>query len=152
MTDAFILIGPPGAGKSTYAVKLAKEQNAVIVAGDCIRDELEGAGFIYPSWVEIWDKVEEEVVEAVEQGKCVILDGTHVGSTHRVEAITLLQSYGYNAVEAIIIDTPLTECVKRNANRNRSVPEYVITHMYETLHKELHKINTEGFTKVTTHQ
>ena len=69
---AFVMVGVPGSGKSTYAEKLAKEQNAVIISGDDIRDQLEASGITDPCWSEIWNLVEDEVAEAAENGRNVI--------------------------------------------------------------------------------
>ena len=92
MTTAYIMVGAPGAGKSTYAAKLAKLENAVIISGDEICEELYGGKANQNEWVEIQDRIEELVAEAC--GKPVILDGTHYRSSYRKEAIALLQSYG----------------------------------------------------------
>lgn len=146
---AYVMVGVPGSGKSVRSSQLAKEHDAVIVSGDLLRDELESSGLFDPSWVAIWDKVEEEVAGAIEKGKRVILDGTHVGSAHRKEVVSLLWSYGLTNVEAIVMTTPLKDCIQRNASRQRRVPEYVITHMFETLQREIININDEGFRKVT---
>jgi len=143
--NAFILVGVPAAGKSTYAKKLAKETNAVIISGDCIRDELETAGVSEVSWVDIWDRVEDEVADAADCGRNVIIDGTHVGASHRAETITLLNSYGYTQVEAVILDVDVKECMKRNSLRKRRVAEYVIAHMSKTLQKSLPTIYSENF-------
>jgi predicted kinase len=142
---AFVLVGIPGAGKSTYAKKLAQIENAVIICGDDIRTELETSGVSDPCWVEIWDFVEEKVAEAAECGRNVILDGTHVGASHRAEIRMLLHSYGYFDVEAIILDLPLAVCTERNSNRKRKVADYVISHMFKTLQESLPTLHSEPF-------
>jgi len=139
------MAGAPGAGKSTYVSQLEYElDNAVVISGDCIRSEFED-----PSWVEIWDRLEEEISQAAEEGKNVILDGTHVGRQGRQETVTLLQSYGYIQIEVIVMDTPLELCLDRNSKRKRTVPDYVVEHMHKTLQVTLPYIDTEHFTKVT---
>ena len=142
---AFVLVGIPGAGKSTYAKKLAQIENAVIISGDLLRHELETSGVSDPCWVEIWDFVEEKVAEAAECGRNVILDGTHVGSQHRAETVTMLHSYGYTGVEAVILDLSLAMCMKRNQARKRKVADYVISHMHKTLRESLPTIYSEPF-------
>lgn len=147
MTKAFVMVGIPGSGKSTYAEKLAKEQNATIVSGDCIRDQLEASGISEPCWSEIWSLVEEEVADAAECGRNVIIDGTHVGASHRAETVMLLRSYGYFDIEAIILDLPLATCMERNAKRKRKVADYVIAHMFKTLQESLPTIYSEPFSR-----
>ena len=142
---AFVLVGIPGAGKSTYAKKLAQIENAVTISGDDIRTELETSGVSDPCWVEIWDFVEEKVAEAAECGRNVILDGTHVGSQHRAETVTMLHSYGYTEVEAVILDVDVKKCTERNAARKRKVADYVISQMHKTLRESLPTIYSEPF-------
>ena len=141
------MVGIPGSGKSTYAEKLAKEQNATIVSGDCIRDQLEASGISEPCWSEIWNFVEDEIANAAEYGRNVVIDGTHVGASHRAETLTLLRSYGYFDIEAVILDVDIKECMKRNASRKRKVADYVIAHMHKTFKESLPTIYSESFSR-----
>jgi len=140
---AYVMVGAPASGKSTYAAKLAKQENAVIISGDEICDELFGGKATQGEWVEIQDRIETLVAEAC--GMPVILDGTHYRSSYRKEAITLLQSYGYNQIEAVVLDTGLEECIHRNAIRQRGVPRYVLVEMWEKLQESLKNIYNEKF-------
>lgn len=142
---AFVMVGIPGAGKSTYAKKLSKEYHANVICGDRIRDELETSGITSPCWVEVWDLVEEKVAEAAECGRNVIIDGTHVGADYRAETVTLLNSYGYTDVEAVILDLPIADCIERNAARKRQVSDYLIEHMHGVLRASLPTIYSEPF-------
>jgi predicted kinase len=144
---AFVLVGIPGAGKSTCAKQLSKEHHAVIVSGDDIRDELETSGIYEPCWSEIWNLVEGEVADAADCGKNVIIDGTHVGASHRAETVTLLHSYGYFDVEAVILDVDIKTCIDRNSARTRKVADYVIAHMHKTLRESLPTIYSEPFSR-----
>ena len=140
---AYVMIGAPGAGKSTYAAKLAKLENAVVISGDKICEDLFGGKATQGEWVEIHDRIETLVAEAC--GKTVILDGTHYRSSYRKEAITLLQSYGYEEIEAVVLDVPLETCIMQNAARQRGVPRYVVVEMWEKLQVSLKNIYTEQF-------
>ena len=61
---AYVMVGAPGSGKSTYAAKLAKEHNAIIISGDDIRAELYGSADIQGNWGEIWERIDELVSDA----------------------------------------------------------------------------------------
>lgn len=140
---AYVMIGAPGSGKSHYAAKLAKLENAVVISGDDICEELFGGKATQGEWVEIHDRIETLIAEAC--GKPVILDGTHYRSSYRKEAIALLQSYGYDEIEAVVLDMPLETCIIQNASRQRGVPRYVLVEMWEKLQESLKNINNENF-------
>ncbi len=147
MTSAFVMVGAPGSGKTTHAAKLAKENNAVIISGDDIRAELFGSAEIQGNWFAIWDRIVELVEGYADRN--VILDGTHYREDYRAEAITMLRSYGYYSVEAVVINPSLATCLARNFQRaDRNVPDYVVKEMHEKLQKSLGKIDLEDFDKI----
>lgn len=143
MLTAYVMVGAPGSGKTTYATKLAETENAVIISGDDIRSELYGSAEIQGDWGEIWERIDELVSECC--GMSVILDGTHVRKDYRAEAITLLRSYGYNRVEAVVMETSLANCLARNFKRERNVPDYIVKQMHEDLQHSLKTITNEDF-------
>jgi predicted kinase len=147
---AFVMVGAPGAGKSTLATQIEKAENAVVISGDEIRAELYGNAAIQGKWEEIHDRIEEMVSESC--GMPVVLDGTHYLTSYRREALALLRSYGYDDVEAIVVNPPLEDCIFRNANRHRGVPRHVVIGMHEKLQKSLKQINTEGFTRISYYE
>lgn len=143
---AHLLIGAPGAGKSTYARKLAKEHDAVIISGDDLRDEMFGSQYAPSQWEEVWAAIEEAVEANV--GLPVILDGTHFRTSYRKEAVTLLNSYGYSEIEAHILNPDLKVCQERNQSRNRKVPDYIVERMHKELQKSLRAIDKEPYSSI----
>ena len=147
---AFVMVGAPGAGKSTAARKLAKEHNAVIVCGDEIRRELYGDAANQGNWVEIHDKIVEQLEENV--GKPVIVDGTHFNSSYRVGALLTLKTYGWDDITAYLVNPTLDQCLIQNSLRSRVVPRQVVLSMYEKLQLSLDELPNEGFTNILVHQ
>ena len=137
------MVGAPGAGKSTYAKKLAIKEKATIISGDDIRAELFGSASVQGNWGEIWDRVEELVAESC--GRSVIFDGTHCRKDYRAEAVTLLRAYGYGYIQAIVLQTSLPLCLERNAQRQRNVPEHIIKQMHSDMERSLKTISDEDF-------
>ena len=147
--DAYVMIGAPGSGKSTYAGEIVLRENANIVCGDSIREELYGSADIQGNWAEIHDKIEEYVAETAGKGIPVVLDGTHYRASYRKEAIAMLRSYGYTKIEAVVVDSSLATCLARNFKRDRHVPDYVIKGIHEKLQASLKHIDSESFDRIT---
>ena len=143
---AYVMVGAQGSGKSTYAEKLAETENAVIISGDDVRAELYGSAEIQGTWSEIWDRFDELVSEAC--GMPIILDGTFYRKSYREEAVTLLSSYGYTDIEVVVINPTLETCLKRNRERSRNVPEYVIQEMHNELQRSLKGLDLEPFSRL----
>lgn len=143
---AYVMVGAPGSGKSTYAAKLAETENAVVISGDDVREKLYGSVDIQGDWVEIWDEIDSRVSECC--GMNVILDGTHCRPDYRAEAITLLRSYGYETVEAVVLDASLATCLARNFQRTRHVPDYVIERMHGELKRSVNNLFDENFDRL----
>lgn len=144
---AFVMVGAPGAGKSTFARRIkAKHPGAVIICGDEIRKDLYGNADIQGNWVEIHDEIVRRLEENT--GSVIIMDGTHYRASYRKETLSLLQSYGYSDVEAVVVNPPLDLCLAQNAARSRIVPRYVIEKMHSSLQASLRGIDSEGFSMV----
>lgn len=147
---AFVLCGIPGAGKTSYVQNLkAQNKHLSVVNGDDLRASLYGDTAHGGNWSEIWEMVENAVEEAAGLCRDVVIDGTHVRKDYRAEVITLLRSYGYTDIHAIVVDRPLAVCLQQNRQRSRQVPEHVIAQMHMDLQKSIEGICKEGFTSVS---
>jgi predicted kinase len=144
---AYVMCGPQGGGKSTKAKEIAALENAVIIEGDKIREELFGSAEIQGNWVDVHDRIEEILSESC--GMSVILDGTYWKKSYRAEAIALLKSYGYDKIEAIVCCPSLDTCMERNWSRDRNVPDYALRVTYDGFQRESKDILSEGFDRVT---
>lgn len=119
----YVMCGLPGSGKSTWAEKIAKITGAEIVSSDQIRKELYGSEEIQGNPKEVFEEFDRRIRDALDRGKSVIADSTAM--TRRDRASIL--SAGENADRTVccVMDTPVEECKRRNANRKRVVPDYV---------------------------
>jgi predicted kinase len=144
---AYLTVGVPGSGKTSYAKKLQKSHKVFVIEGDVIRSELFGDASVYGRWNEVWSKVDELVENNV--GRDLVLDGTFETTDLRAEAISLLRSYGYEDIEAIVFNPSLATCLSRNWTRTRVVPDYIVKEKYERMQRDLPEIESEGFEQVT---
>lgn len=143
---AYVMVGAPGSGKSTHAGLLAERDNAFVICGDYVRAYLYGDEAVQGDWNDIQDRIEELLSEAC--GMSVVMDGTHYCARYRKETLSLLRSYGYDEIEAIVVNPSLETCLRQNSQRSRKVPEYVIHKMHSVLQSSLSGIGSEGFSEV----
>jgi len=134
-----LLIGPPASGKSTLARTLAPlltaagDSPALVLSTDAIRAEVFGDAAVQGPWIDIQQRLQQRLIEAVAAGIPVMIDATHARRPWRL-AITqalLLPA----PVEWIgwWLCTPLPICLEWNRRRERQVPEAVIQEMAAAL-------------------
>ena len=123
-----LLIGIPGAGKSTYAKEyIDTHVNVIHLSSDVTRKELYGDESIQGDPSEIFPLMQKRVVEALNNGNDVIYDATNMTRKDRVGIIGVCPKFVQ--IEAHIIWTPIEECIKRDATRDRTVGKEVIDRM-----------------------
>ncbi len=142
-----ILIGLPGAGKSTLIKQMMDKDSRgrVIVSSDEIRFELlnyDKSGLDFDNLIEakVWILLEKAISKAFESPLTneILLDATNVRRSYRKKYITMARENGFKT-RAIVIYKPLNEIKNQNNNRSRKVPENVIDRFYfkfQAPHKE----------------
>lgn len=134
MNKLYIMIGIPASGKSTIAKELSKSEGAIIVSSDEIRQEL---------FEDINDqsqnaKVFEEVISRTKfylaNKYDVIIDATNINYKKRRNLLNSIDGLHTRERIAILVATPYEECLIRNAQRERKVPEEVIERMYQNFY------------------
>jgi predicted kinase len=133
---AYVMVGAPGAGKSTFARNFAKQEPSVVIEGDSFSG----------SWVDAHDQILEKLGQHVDE--FVILDGTHYDRESRLGALITLRSLGWRTVSAVVVHPPLSVCIAQNAMRSKVVPRHEIVEMHRRVCKSLKKIEEEGFSNV----
>lgn len=135
MAKMIILAGLPGAGKSTLAKKMVKQdQTYVRVNLDDIRNMLGTSDFNKEKLVEQIELI--SIGYAFSQKYNVIVDDTNLNpkKINKLKAI----AKQYNAeVDYKLISTDVEECIRRDALRERPVGEDVIRRFYEKYHENL---------------
>ena len=139
MNKLYTMVGIPGSGKSTIANQIP---NAIIISSDAIRKELYGAEEIQGNGKQVFDLVYKRIGEELAKGHDVVFDATNLTPKARNAVFRFTAEH-----IAVFVNTPLDVCLKRNAARERKVPEKVIYRMYHNLTCP-NKI--EGFSKIIT--
>ena len=133
-----ILIGLPASGKSTYAA----EEGSLVLSSDKIREELYGDESIQGNPAKVFFILYGMMEEAINDGaKHIIIDATNMSKRDRSKAIEIAKG-GNHIVRAVVMDTPIAVCVRRNDARERKVPDFVFDRM---LRKYEEPTLSEGF-------
>ena len=123
-----ILVGPPGAGKTTYANKYIEEHPCTVhLASDEIRKELHGDESIQDNPGEVFAIMQRRAIEGLNFGYDVIYDATNMTRNDRAGIIAVCPKFA--KIECHIIFAPIETCIKRDAARKRTVGKEVINRM-----------------------
>ncbi len=145
MAVAYIGMGLPGAGKTTYLLKLAQLIDAHYICADDIRAEIYGSAEIQKDHARVWSIVHQRASAAIDCGKDVVIDGTHIKKADR--KATIKSCKAASKIHLIWLKTPYHLCLKRNSARDKVVPEDVITKMKWQLEQQP-PLNSEGFNEL----
>lgn len=140
--DLILTSGIPGSGKSTWAEQWVAEdpENRVRVNRDAIRMETFGTWFPVDADgrpdkaadQKVSEIEERRIREALKAGKDTVVDATHLTPKSWSRHQHLARQFGANLTRR---DFPvdLEEALRRNAARERQVPDFVIRGMYKGL-------------------
>lgn len=127
-----LMVGLPASGKSTLAVKLASLYNAVIHSSDNIREELSGDINNQDINNKVFDLLHKRIKDDLKSGKNVIWDSTNISSKRRVVFLKELNQQKIKCNKTcMLMATPYEQCLNNNQQRERIIPEEVITRMYK---------------------
>lgn len=127
-----LLVGPPASGKSTVSNELEK-RGFKRLSQDVIRGELYGDEGKLGNQSEVKRIFLERYEEALELKGDVLIDNTNCFYPGRQSLVRKARRMGYTRIVLIVMRTPLTECLRRNAKRARVVPQAVIHSMFKDL-------------------
>lgn len=113
MNKFIMLVGFPGAGKSTFSSELAKK-NYHVHSTDSIREEF---GMHKPEQIDIiLGIIRERIKMSSECHANIVFDSTNLSRKRRIEILNLPCLFNYNKI-CVIVDTPLEICKERNSYR-----------------------------------
>lgn len=149
MPKLYVLVGVPGAGKSTW-VASQEWSNTVFISTDKFVDEY--ALEVGKTYSEVFDsymptaikRMTNEVIEARKAGKDIVWDQTSTSRGARARKLNMLKEY--EAI-AVVFKTPdQEELAKRLASRpGKNIPDYVMKQMINNFSIPS---EDEGFNKI----
>jgi predicted kinase len=131
----YILIGIPGSGKSTF-IQTMIENNVkhAIVSSDEIRAFVYGDATVQGKiWSTFFGLIQTHLTDNKVDN--LYIDTTACNAKDRRNLVNFIRSHAIGNVHivGVYLNTPLSVCKERNANRTRVVPESVINKMYQML-------------------
>lgn len=124
-----MMIGLPCSGKSTKSKELAKEYDATVFSSDSLREELYGDVNNQEHNQELFVELHKRIKDCLISGKSAIYDACSINYKRRMAFLAELKNIPCEKI-CVLMATPYEECLKRNTERERKVPEHVIKRMY----------------------
>lgn len=134
MAKLTVLVGAPGAGKSTYA-----KQFANVVTNDGGRGN--------PG--ETLHNAYREIHQHLAAGRDVVFDTTGANPAIRKAAVTIARKHGAQ-IDAHVVDAPLQTCLDAQKGRACPVPAADVRRMYAAVPRSAAQLRAEGFQNVET--
>ncbi len=135
----YVMIGPAGSGKTTFAKNIPW---ACRVSPDNVRKEWFGDEACQKDH----GKVFELAYKSTENLLCavfdVVFDATNTTPAARKKLLQRMEGICHKNV-AVYMNTPLMECKRRNAQRDRVVSNEVIDRQYEQMIRDAQSIPAE---------
>lgn len=143
MAKLFVLIGLPGAGKSTFAQIVSKRNKKIKhVSSDELRKEFSE---FKDNHIKIFEIMNKRTIDMLKKDNSVIYDSTNLERKYRIELFNLVRMLSLEnvQVEAVFIHNGLNQAIEQSSKRkNRDdVNEKLIMNMYETM--QLPSVNTD---------
>lgn len=147
MADLFLMMGCPGAGKSTFLKNKIKKDTSVIISRDTIRFSIVKPNEEYFSHEdEVLKIFWKQINEALASNKNVFVDQTSL--TPKSRKYLLQNVHGYTHANLIWVNEELETCLERNEMR-RGTRAYVPRSVIRRMHSQIIEPSLdEGFYRI----
>jgi predicted kinase len=134
-----VLMGAPGAGKSTWVAKNATNEHIYNTEAVRINRDLDAGEYMKHQRL--------KAIKAVESGQSLIADGTHTISTHRRVWLNLAERLGLQT-RLVVFQTQLPILLNVQSMREFPAPRNVVVDHDRRLRQSLMLIKKEGWDSI----
>lgn len=124
-----LMVGLPCSGKSTISKELSEKYNAIIFSSDELRIEMFSDVNDQEHNQELFVELHKRIKDCLRSGKSAIYDACNINYKRRMAFLAELKNIPCEKI-CILMATPYEECLVRNSERDRKVPNDVIKRMY----------------------
>ena len=121
----YMLVGLPASGKSSESDRLG---DVIVRSSDYLRDKLCGDINDMKNNGAVFTILQSLVRADLYHGKDAVYDATNLKASYRVVFLDTLRLLNCKKV-CVFVDTPFEVCVKRNEERERTVPKEAMERM-----------------------
>ena len=141
-----VIVGVPGSGKTTYCNKYVEShagEHVVHLSSDKLRKELLGDTNDQSQNGKIFQEMKTRALNYLDAGCTVLYDATNITRKDRQHILDACPRYVIK--EAVVCWAPVSMCIQRDSNRDRSVGKEVIDKMLKRFQVPYFD---EGFDKI----
>jgi len=138
-----LLVGVPGAGKTTLAKKIV-ERGFLCLNADTIRQEVHGNAADQSDPEKIFTIFFQLLEDAMSKGLDIVIDNTNLNPKQRRPILERAAQFAYTDIQLFLLDVPLDTCLERNRGRQRCVPDDIVANMYMELNRSGRPRREEG--------
>jgi tRNA uridine 5-carbamoylmethylation protein Kti12 len=117
--NLIIFCGSPASGKTTLSKKITKEQNAIRLSFD------ELGCFQHKELIPL-------IIQALQSNNSVVVDALFTRISQRKLILDATKDINCRHI-LIHMNTPLEECIRRNAQRPNPLPDFMVRDIYNSI-------------------
>jgi len=136
MLTFILLTAVPGAGKSTWAARYAKEHDHVyIVSADEVRKEVAGSYQNFTMQDKVWETFRQRIHDCAKQDKNAVVIADGVNDTNQIRLFYRHETPEFDRHVMVYIVKPLDVIQRQNKERalEKQVPPAVVESFYKRI-------------------
>lgn len=126
----YLMSGPSGAGKTTFAKRFAKDNGYQYFCIDDFYALINGDERLHEDETDVWLIFFKAIQLAEQHGRNIVIDTNSPTRTKRTEFLDWFPSFEHNL---IFVYAPFELCVQNNAGRNRKIPADELREIYDSV-------------------